>query len=118
MTRSTLTRTVLACSLIAVALFTGLRPGTATPAFGATMTTVTFDDLPGGTAVSNQYDAQGVDFGSGIIDDNNVYCFPVIKQVSTQNAKSGRSGGGHLVREWRVPELLDPGRPGKTPRST
>ncbi len=52
------------------------------------MTTVTFDDLPGGTAVSNQYDAQGVDFGSGIID-NNVYCFPVIKQVSSQSAKSG-----------------------------
>ena len=88
MTRSIFARTALVCSLIAIALFTGLRPSTATPAFGATMTTINFDDLAPTTAVSNQYDAQGVDFGSGIID-NNVYCFPVIKQVSNQNARSG-----------------------------
>ncbi len=88
MKRSALTRIVIVLSLVAIGLFTGLGPSSASPALGATTTTISFDDLTGGTVVSNQYDAQGVDFGNGIID-NNVYCYPVIKQLSNQNAKSG-----------------------------
>jgi hypothetical protein len=39
-------------------------------AAAATTTTLGFDDLAPGTVVSNQYDAQGVDFQSGIIGIN------------------------------------------------
>ena len=54
----------------------------------STSTTINFDDLAAGTAVSSQYDAQGVDFDKGIIG-NGVYCYPVIRQVSTADAQSG-----------------------------
>jgi hypothetical protein len=39
-------------------------------AAAATTTTIGFDDLAAGTVVSNQHDAQGVDFQSGIIGIN------------------------------------------------
>jgi IPT/TIG domain len=57
-------------------------------AAAATTTTLGFDDLAPGTVVSNQYDAQGVDFQSGIIGIN-VYCHPVITAVAAGQAQSG-----------------------------
>jgi hypothetical protein len=54
----------------------------------ATTTTITFDDFPAGTTVSNQYDPQGVDFASGIVNGN-VYCDPVIVAVGPGQAQSG-----------------------------
>ena len=46
-----------------------------------TTTTINFDDLPAGTSVTNQYDAQGVDFSSGL--------HPLIAQVDPSLAASG-----------------------------
>lgn len=54
----------------------------------ATTTTIGFDDLAPGTAVSTQYDAQGVDFANGIVGSN-VYCYPVIHAVASGMAQSG-----------------------------
>ncbi len=61
---------------------------TAGSAVAATTTTITFDDLPSGTAVSTQYAAEGVDFVNGIVGLN-VYCLPVITTVAAGAAESG-----------------------------
>jgi len=87
MTRKTLAHWFVASSLVVVALFGGLGQS-ATPALALTTTTIGFDDLSPGTVVSNQYDAQGVDFESGIVGFN-VYCYPVVKKVTFLDAASG-----------------------------
>jgi hypothetical protein len=87
MTR-TLVNSFAAASLIAVALVAGTGPRSVAPALAATTTTITFDDLAPGTSISNQYHGRGVDFETGIIG-NNVYCYPVVKQVAAQDAASG-----------------------------
>ena len=78
----------VASSLILVALFAGVGSRSVTPALALTTTTINFDNLSPGTVVSTQYDAQGVDFEKGIVGLN-VYCDPVITQVSSQDAESG-----------------------------
>lgn len=57
-------------------------------AVAATTTTINFDDLAPGTTVSTQYDAQGVDFATGIVGGN-VYCYPVIVTAAGGQAQSG-----------------------------
>ncbi len=83
----TIATNIAAISLIVVALLTGSGNGSTMPVLAAS-TTVTFDDLAAGTAISNQYDSQGVDFQTGIIGSN-VYCYPVVTQVPSSQAQSG-----------------------------
>jgi hypothetical protein len=52
------------------------------------MTTITFDDLAVATKVSTQYDAQGLDFVTGIVGLN-VYCYPVVTAVAAGQSRSG-----------------------------
>ena len=83
----TIATTIAAISLIAVALLAGSGNVSTMPVLAAS-NTVTFDDLAAGTAISNQYDSQGVDFQTGIIGSN-VYCYPVVTQVPSSQAQSG-----------------------------
>src|SRR5579872_2752334 len=73
------------------------------PAYAATTTTINFDDLSAGTAVSNQYDAKGVDFEKGIIN-NGVYCYPVITAVASGQAESGTQVGDATCADGEFPD--------------
>jgi hypothetical protein len=81
-------RRLCACIVVVVAVILAVAPGSAV---AATSTTINFDDLAPGTALSNQYDAQGVDFLTGIVGmvNPNVYCFPVIKAVAPGRLSPG-----------------------------
>jgi hypothetical protein len=81
MTLRTMARTVLASSLVAVALFSGIGPRAVPPVLAATTTTINFDDLAAGTSVTNQYEAKGVDFTGDIL--------PFVDQVDPSLANSG-----------------------------
>ena len=87
MSQRTLAKILAALSLITVVSLNGTDGRSISPALADTTTSITFDDLPPGTAVSNQYDSQGVDFLNGSVGLNE-YCYPVIKQVSSQEAES------------------------------
>ncbi len=81
-----LCRAVVGAGLVvAVAVVLGATAGSA---LAATTTTITFDDFPAGTTVSNQYEPQGVVFVTGIVGLN-VYCFPKIEAVPPGDAESG-----------------------------
>jgi hypothetical protein len=73
---------------ILAALVLSVSVITPTKVLAATTTTIGFDDLSPGTTVSTQYAAQGVDFATGIVN-NNVYCYPVIQAVASGMAQSG-----------------------------
>ncbi len=81
-------RSVLARAAIVGALATTLCVVPPSAAMATTTTTVTFDDLAPGTKVSTQFDAQGVDFSTGIVGLN-VYCYPVVVTVASGQAESG-----------------------------
>jgi hypothetical protein len=79
---------VLARARVIVALVAAFGAAAPGAAVAATMTTITFDDLPSGTPVSTQYDARGVDFANGFVGLT-VYCYPVIVKVTSSQAESG-----------------------------
>lgn len=81
-------RSVLARVGILAALASAFGVAMPGAAVAATTTTIGFDDMPAGTTVSTQYDAQGVDFANGIVASN-VYCFPKIVAVAGGQAQSG-----------------------------
>lgn len=62
-----------------------------------------FDDLAPGTAVTNQYDNQGVDFKNGIIGSS-VYCYPVVTQVPSGQAQSGDQAAGISCANGEFPD--------------
>lgn len=91
MTRPALVNTLMAASLIVVVLVSNGGTSHISSVLANTSTTINFDDLTPGTIVSNQYASQGVVFEKGILPlgQNNVYCDPIITQVSTTDAESG-----------------------------
>jgi hypothetical protein len=104
------TRVTRACLASTVILFAlgGVQPNSASPVL-ATTTTITFDDLASGTAVSNQYHSQGVDFEKGIIGGS-VYCYPVIAQVSSNLAQSGNQVANISCANGEFPDSAVRGR--------
>jgi hypothetical protein len=80
MLRRSIFNVLIATSVIAVSLLADGGTRSIPSAMAATTTTVNFGSIPVGTAVSNQLDAQGLDFENGIIGLG-VYCYPVVKQI-------------------------------------
>ncbi len=86
---------VMARTVVAGILAAGLTVVTPGTSLAASTTTVTFDDLAAGTKVSNQYDAAGLDFVTGIYGNgaqgpgSDVYCYPVVTAVAAGQAESG-----------------------------
>ena len=102
MTGRTLLHTFVAIALMVVTLLAGTAPGSTTPVLAAS-TTINFDDLTPGTAISNQYDSQGVDFAKGIIGSN-VYCYPVVTPAPSGQAQSGDQVAGISCANGEFPD--------------
>ena len=79
---------VKAAAMVAVVFLGGLAAGSGVLGSAGTGTTIGFDGVAVGASVSDQYDARAVNFQQGIIG-NNVYCYPMVRQVPPGDAESG-----------------------------